>query len=114
MNDSKQLEQRGQHEHHVDMGHYIRLCTIVFICAVIAISLMVWTSYLHYSWSLKVPLILAIAVCNAFIVAGYLMHLLSEKKMIYTVMSFTVVFFAALVGLTLWAMTDFPVGTAIH
>src|SRR5215469_15000762 len=114
MNDSKQLEQRDQQEHHVEMGHYIRLCTIVFICAVIAISLMVWASYLHYSWSLRVPLILAIAACNAFIVAGYLMHLLSEKKMIYTVMAFTVFFFAGLVGLTLWAMTDFPVGTVLH
>jgi hypothetical protein len=48
------------------------------------------------------------------VVAGFLMHLLTEKKMIYTVLSFTVFFFAGLMGLTLWAMSDFPLGTAVH
>ena len=47
-------------------------------------------------------------------VAGYLMHLLSEKKLIYTVLMFTVFFVIGLFGLTLWAMTDFPTGTAVH
>jgi hypothetical protein len=56
-------------------------------------------------------MILAIACVNAFVVAGFLMHLLSEKKMIYTVLSFTVFFFIGLMGLTLWAMHDFPAGT---
>jgi caa(3)-type oxidase subunit IV len=108
MNDSK------QHEHHVDLNNYIRRCAIVFVCALIAISLMVWASYLNTSWSVRVTLILAIAICNAFIVAGFLMHLLTEKKMIYTVMGFTVIFFAGLMGLTVWAMNDFPLGTAVH
>jgi hypothetical protein len=62
----------------------------------------------------KVTLILSIACCNAFMVAGFLMHLLSEKKLIYTVLIFTVVFFIGLMGLTIWAMTDFPTGTAVH
>ena len=44
---------------------------------------------------------------NAFLVAGYLMHLLSEKKMIYTVLAFTVFFFAGLMGLTIWATQRF-------
>jgi hypothetical protein len=39
------------------------------------------------------------------------MHLISEKKMIYTVLAFTVFFFIGLMGLTLWAMHDFPAGT---
>ena len=74
---------------------------------------MIWASYLpeHYSWAVKVTLILAVACCNAFVVAGFLMHLISEKKMIYTVLGFTVFFFAGLLGLTVWAMHDFPTGT---
>ena len=77
---------------------------------------MIAISYSHIGqgWTLKVTLILAIAVVNAFLVAGYLMHLLSEKKLIYTVLAFTVCFFIGLVGLTLWAMGDFPLGTAVH
>jgi TctA family transporter len=47
----------------------------------------------------------------AVVVAGFLMHLLSEKKMIYTTLAFTVFFFAGLMGLTIWAMHDFPTGT---
>ena len=82
-----------------------------------AVALMIWTSYLpqeHYSWAVKVCLILAIATGNAFVVAGFLMHLISEKKMVYTILGFTVSFVIGLFGLTLWAMSDFPKGTIIH
>jgi hypothetical protein len=65
-------------------------------------------------WPLKVAIIVAIAIVNAFFVAGFLMHLLTEKKMIYTVLGFTVFFFAGLMGLTLWAMNNFPSGTIEH
>ncbi len=34
--------------------------------------------------------------------------------MIYTVLAFTVFFFAGLMGLTVWAMRDFPPGTVTH
>ena len=100
--------------HPVEFNSYLRRCLYVFIAAVCAVSLMIWASYLpheHFSWPVKVALILAVACCNAFVVAGFLMHLISEKKMIYTVLSFTVFFFAGLLGLTVWAMHDFPAGT---
>ena len=72
-------------------------------------------SYLpHYSWTVKVALILAVACVNAFVVAGFLMHLISEKKMIYTVLGFTAFFFAGLMGLTIYAMHDLPTGTSFH
>jgi caa(3)-type oxidase subunit IV len=104
-----------QHEHHVDLNSYIRRCAWVFVTALCMIGLMIFASYLpNIGWPLKVTIILAIAICNAFVVAGFLMHLLTEKKMVYTVLSFTVFFFAGLMGLTLWAMNNFPVGTAVH
>ncbi len=102
------------HEHTVDLKSYIRTCAFVFIAVLCAVSLMVWASYLpqeHFSWAVKVAMILAVACCNAFVVAGFLMHLISEKKMIYTVLGFTVFFAAAMMWLTLYAMHDFPSGT---
>jgi caa(3)-type oxidase subunit IV len=102
------------HEHPVNFENYLRRCIYIFISILCAVSLMIWASYLpheHFSWAVKVTLILAVACCNAFVVAGFLMHLISEKKMIYTVLSFTVFFFAGLLGLTVWAMQDFPAGT---
>jgi caa(3)-type oxidase subunit IV len=100
------------HEHRVDFKNYLLRCIYIFIAVVCAISLMIASSYLpHYNWTVKVTLILAVACCNAFLVAGFLMHLLSEKKMIYTLLAFTVFFFAGLMGLTVYAMHDFPSGT---
>ena len=97
------------------MQSQIKLCALVFTVVLIATSLMIYASFLpHYSWTIKVAIILTIAAVNAFFVAGFLMHLLSEKKLVYTVLAFTVFFVIGLAGLTLWAMSDFPVGTAMH
>ncbi len=119
MSETKHTEQMEHSEHdghEVSLNGYIATCVRVFIVALIAIGCMVWISFLpsHYSWAFKVTLILAVAAANAFMVAGYLMHLLSEKRLVYTVMTFTVIFVIGLAGLTLWAMQDFPVGTAVH
>jgi hypothetical protein len=100
------------HEHPVDFNNYLRRCIYVFVAVVGSVSLMLMASYLpHFDWPAKVTLILAIACGNAFVVAGFLMHLISERKMIYTLLAFTVFFFAGLIGLTVWAMQDFPAGT---
>ena len=54
------------HEHPVDFNGYLRRCLYVFIAVIIAVTLMIFTSYLpHYSWAAKVTVILAIACCNA-------------------------------------------------
>jgi caa(3)-type oxidase subunit IV len=107
--------QEHHDDHHVDLNKYIRRCVVVFIAVLCAVTLMIVASNLHHvGWTAKVAMILAIAIGNAFIVAGFLMHLLTEKKMIYTVLGFTVFFFAGLMGLTLWAMNNFPSGTVEH
>ena len=101
--------------HSVDFKSYVRRCIYVFIAVVCATSLMIWASFLqNVGWPMKVAMILAVACANAFVVAGFLMHLISEKKMIYTLLGFTVFFFAGLMGLTLYAMHDFPTGTQLH
>src|SRR5271154_5739490 len=102
--------------HPVDFKSYLQRCIYIFIAVLCDISVMIFISYLPqtYTWALKVTLILAVACVNAFLVAGFLMHLLSEKKWIYTLRGFAVFFFAGLIGLTLYAMQDFPTGTQMH
>ena len=51
---------------------------------------------------------LAGACFNAALVAGYLMHLVSERKMIIALLAFTLFFFAGLMGLTVWSAYDLP------
>jgi caa(3)-type oxidase subunit IV len=106
----------SESEKPVSLKSYIRLCAVVFLVVLCTTSAMIATSFSHIGegWTLKVALILAIAVVNAFLVAGYLMHLLSEKKLIYTVLAFTVIFVIGLFALTIGATNDFPVGTATH
>jgi caa(3)-type oxidase subunit IV len=106
----------SESEKPVSLNSYVRLCGVVFVIVLCTTSAMIATSFAHLGdgWTLKVALILAIAVVNAFLVAGYLMHLLSEKKLIYGVLIFTVLFFIGLMGLTMWAMSDFPTGTAVR
>jgi hypothetical protein len=104
----------SESEHEVTLNGYIRLCAKIFCAVLCTTGAMIWASFLpHYSWTFKVALIIAIAVVNAFLVAGYLMHLLSEKKLVYTVLICTVGFFISLMGLTLWALNDFPMGTVV-
>ncbi|HSY09447.1 MAG TPA: hypothetical protein VK840_00885 [Candidatus Dormibacteraeota bacterium] len=100
------------HGHAVDFNNYLRRCLYVFIAVLCATALMIWASFLqNVGWPAKVTIILVVACGNAFVVAGFLMHLISERKMIYTLLAFTVFFFAGLMGLTLYAMHDFPTGT---
>jgi caa(3)-type oxidase subunit IV len=100
----------------VSIQSYVRLCTVIFLVLVCSTGLMIGTSFAHIGegWTLKVALILAIATVNAFLVAGHLMHLLSEKKLVYTVLAFTVFFAIGLFVLTIGAQHDFPPGTATH
>lgn len=105
----------SESEKPVSLQSYVKTCAYVFGGVVIATSLMIYTSFLpHYGWPVKVSIILMIAAVNASLVAGFLMHLLSEKRLVYTVLAFTVFFFIGLMGLTVWAMGDFPLGTATH
>src|ERR1039457_5106178 len=99
--------------HPVNFENYLPLCVFIFIAILCATSLMIWISFLpeHYTWAAKVRMILGVAAANAFVVAGFLMHLISEKKMIYAVLGFTVFFIIGLFALTLYAMHDFPTGT---
>ena len=55
-----------------------------------------------------------IACSKAFLVAGYFMHLISERKMIYGLLAFTAFFFLGLMFLTLSTYADFPRMTVTH
>lgn len=93
-------------------NQYMRRCGVVFAAVVVGTLVMVGVSYAPLAnHSLAIALILTGACVNAFLVAGYLMHLISERKAIYALLAFTAVFFVGLVGLTIWAHGDLPLLT---
>lgn len=63
-------------------------------------------SYLHLSIGSAVLVALIIASIKGTLVAGYFMHLFSEKKMIYYTLALTVVFFIVLMALPMFADSD--------
>ena len=65
----------------------------------------VLASYIPFgNHAINIAVALVIACGKAFLVAGYFMHLISERKMIYGIMAFTAFFFAGLMYLTVWSM----------
>jgi caa(3)-type oxidase subunit IV len=93
-------------EHTVqEMRHHMRRYLIVGVALAIGTGLTVWASLINFgSREINIVAALTIASAKGFLVAGFFMHLISEKKMIYAVLSFTAFFFTGLLFLTLWSM----------
>jgi hypothetical protein len=88
---------------------YARRCGMVFLIVACMTLLMVGASYMPLrNHALTIATVLAAASVNAGLVAGYLMHLISEQKVIYTLLAFTGIFFAGLMGLSIYASHDVP------
>ena len=73
-----------------------RVYLMVFGALAFLTMVTVGVSYLHLSVPFAILVALCIASVKGFLVAGFFMHLLSEKKLIYSVLILTVVFFAVL------------------
>lgn len=98
-----------------DVEKSIKKYWMIFFALIIGTVITVGAYFIHIeSVALTVALALFIASVKAFLVAGYFMHLMDEKKMIYGIMASTVFFFIALMGLTIWAMHDFPTNTQLR
>ncbi|MDB6068345.1 MAG: caa(3)-type oxidase, subunit [Pedosphaera sp.] len=94
-------------DHHSaeDFKKHVRGYIIVFCLLIVGTLITVGASWLHIDSVAKtVAIALFIASIKGFLVAGYFMHLLSEKKMIYGILLATVFFAAGLMYLTIWSM----------
>jgi len=90
-------------------SHSVRGYLFVYFALLAGTALTVWASFIHFgSREINIAVALVIAGVKASLVAGYFMHLISEKKMIYSVLSFTAFFVLGLMFLTLFASHDVP------
>ena len=86
-------------DHAVDIDKHVKVYITVFVALMVLTMITVAVSYLDLPVAIAVPVALFIAVVKGSLVAGYFMHLISEKKLIYAVLLLTVAFFAALLAL---------------
>lgn len=102
-------------DHPDHFAHHVRRYLYVFAALICGTILTVWASYIPFpSREINIAVALVIATCKAFLVAGFFMHLISERKMIYGILGFTVFFFTGLMALTIWSFHDFPTHTVTH
>jgi caa(3)-type oxidase subunit IV len=95
------------HDEH--FTHHVRRYLFVFYALLFGTVITVLASYIQFgNRAINIGVALFIAVGKATLVAGYFMHLISERKMIYGILAFTAFFFAGLMALILWSNGDFP------
>jgi cytochrome c oxidase subunit 4 len=86
-------------DHAVDIDKHVRVYITVFVALMFLTIVTVAISRLHLSVPIAVTVALFVAIVKGSLVAGYFMHLVSEKKLIYAVLALTIAFFVALLTL---------------
>ena len=92
--------------HSMDINKHVRTYVMVFVSLMVLTLVTVAVSYLHLPVHQAIAVALVIASVKASLVACYFMHLISEKKLILWVMALTVVFFAVLLLVPVFTVTD--------
>ncbi len=93
---------------HPDIEHHVRAALVVFGCLLVLTGLTVAASYMHLPHNAAIALALAIAVVKGTLVVCWFMHLISERKLIYGVLSLTTFFFFAVLLMPYWTAEDRP------
>jgi cytochrome c oxidase subunit 4 len=93
------------HEHTEDMLKHIKIYLVVFLALSVLTGVTVWASYVHVAMWLHLTIALSIATVKGGLVMAFFMHLISEKKLIYSVCILTGFFFLVMVIITLMSDT---------
>lgn len=102
----------GDHSSPEQLKKDIRVYLTIFGALLVGTVVTVALYYVHIpNLAATIAIALLVASVKAFLVAGYFMHLISEKKAIYATLAATTFFVIALAALTLWSMNDFPAMT---
>ena len=87
-------------QHMQDMLKHVKIYIFVFLALAVLTVITVWASGLQVSPTWHIIIALSIATLKAALVALFFMHLVSEKKTIYGILVFTVIFFLVLMFFT--------------
>ena len=102
-------------QQHEGFDQHVRRYLYIFYALLFGTLITVGASYIPFgNHAFNIAVALCIASAKASLVAGFFMHLISERKMIYGLLGFTVFFFLGLMFLTISAYADFPPLTVTH
>lgn len=92
--------------HAIDIGKHVRTYITIFVVLLTLTVVTVGVWYLDLSVAMSIAVALLIATIKASLVACYFMHLISEKKLIFLVLTFTLIFFLGLLLLPISTSLD--------
>ncbi|HSA58157.1 MAG TPA: cytochrome C oxidase subunit IV family protein [bacterium] len=80
-----------------DIKKHVRTYVAVFVALAGLTVVTVGVSYMHLTMPIAVTVALSIATIKASLVAAYFMHLISERKLIFSILGITISFLIAMV-----------------
>lgn len=86
-----------------EMLEHIKVYVFVFLALAVLTVITVWASYMHVSPALHVTIAMAIASVKGGLVVAYFMHMITEKKLIYSVCLLTAFFFIFMLLVTFFS-----------
>jgi len=90
-------------DHAAEIDRHIKVYIAVFVSLmVLTMATVAAWKFLNLSVGMTIALALLIATIKSSLVACFFMHLISEKKLIYSVLALTVVFFFVLLLVPFW------------
>jgi len=103
----------GGHAHSAEeVKKHVKVYIAIFVALLLGTALTVGLYYVHFnSMAVTITIALFVASVKATLVACYFMHLISERKAIYSTLAITGFFFAAMLYLFIWSRHSVPAGT---
>ncbi len=89
-----------------DIPSQVKIYKIVGAALIVGTIITVMAANVHLGILLGIIVAIIIASVKGALVAGYFMHLFSERRLIYGVLALTAVFVVALIGLLLFSYGD--------
>lgn len=86
-------EHHAEHHDAAEIDRHVRVYLLVFAALMVLTIVTVAISYLELSTGPAVALALFVATIKGALVAGFFMHLISEKKLVVVILALTVFFF---------------------
>jgi cytochrome c oxidase subunit 4 len=97
---------------HADISKHVKTYILIFVALLVGTIVTVALNSVHFeSMAVTISIALFVACIKAFLVAGFFMHLMSEKKAIYAILLATVFFFTGMMYLTVWSRDELPTGS---
>ena len=98
-------------DHAHDIKKEVKIYISVFVALAAFTVITVTISYFRLNLRLAIALALFVATVKASLVACYFMHLISERKLIYAILTLVVIFFLTLLFLPVLNQQDLITGT---